>query len=84
MPDEARELIFPHGIPVEIIGQTETGQTSPKSTMPTKAKTAPESASDSTKAEAGLSSEATELKQQSKNAWKPGDGENLLQEDAES
>ncbi len=83
MPDEAREIIFPHSVPIEIIGQMETGQTPTKSTMPAQTKTAPESPSDSTKAEAGLSSEAEELKQQSQNAWKPGDGENLLQENAD-
>jgi small-conductance mechanosensitive channel len=82
MPDEAREMIFPRGVPVEIIGQMDAGQIPTKPTLPKQTKTALESPSESTKAEAGLSSEAKTIKDQAQNTWKPGDGENLLHEDA--
>ncbi len=84
MPDEAREMIFPKGVPVELIGATEWGaRTLAAQTAASKPKrTETEPPSDSTKAEAGLSNEAEKLKQQGEKAWKPADGENLLQADA--
>ncbi len=76
MPDEAREVIFPQGIPVQVSRssvegrENATGKPSPGS--------AGESASASTKAEDNLSSEAKEIQDQSRDSWTPGDGENLL------
>ncbi len=79
MPDEAREVIFPQGIPMQVSSSPlegndkDTGKTSPGSTD--------ESASSSTKAEDNLSSEAKTIQEQSRDAWTPGDGENLLPQD---
>lgn len=79
MPDEMREMIFPQGIPVELISKKESGVI-PQNKVTTRSKpTEIEPPSASTKAEASLSNEAVKLRQQSKEAWQPGDGENLLQ-----
>lgn len=81
MPDEAREMIFPQGVPVRMLardGEQNVTDTAPKPEGP--AAGVKESASVSTNAEAGLSSEAETIKEQAQNAWKPGDGENLLQD----
>ena len=76
MPDEAREMIFPQGLPVEMI-QSEAGTSS----VTTKAEgsTPPiESDSVSTTAEGGLSSEAEEIESQARQSRTPESGENLL------
>ena len=69
LPDEARELIFPQGVPVHIIESE--GAVEPPLTKPT---AEPETVA--TKAEAGLQSEAGEIKEQARQSWTPG--ENLL------
>lgn len=72
MPDEAREMTFPQGVPVRMIEEeTAVGPAQAAQSKPT---TEPEAVS--TKAEAGLQSEAEEIKEQSRNSWTPG--ENLL------
>lgn len=79
MPDEAREVIFPQGIPVQMAGMLSDEQTSSKDhSGPVPGS---ESRSSATKAEANLSSEAKTIQEQSKQSWTPGDGENLLQKD---
>lgn len=83
MPDEAREMIFPQGVPVELIGEKEFGKL-PASPNPEKQSEGPESTSTSTKAEANLTSEAKKIKEQARESWQPGDGENLLQENVDS
>jgi small conductance mechanosensitive channel len=65
MPDEAREITFPHGVPVRMIA----GEPAP-------AKPSAEPETVATKAEAGLQSEAEEIKEQALRSWTPG--ENLL------
>jgi small conductance mechanosensitive channel len=79
MPDEAREVIFPNGIPVKMINSNQPDkQESPSQKEPP---TKPVSASDSsasTKAEAGLLSEASMIKEQARKAQPLQDGENLL------
>lgn len=69
LPDEARELIFPQGVPVHMIDSE--GAAEPPLTKPT---AEPETVA--TKAEAGLQSEAGEIKEQARRSWTPG--ENLL------
>ena len=72
LPDEAREVTFPHGVPVRMIadeGAVETGE-------PALAKPTAEPEIVATKAEAGLQSEAEEIKEQALRSWTPG--ENLL------
>lgn len=72
MPDEAREVTFPKGVPVRIIETERAGE--PADTGRARLIEDPEAVS--TEAEAGLESEAEEIKEQARNSWTPG--ENLL------
>ncbi len=72
LPDEAREVTFPHGVPVRMIEREGAGE--PAEPALTKPTTEPETVA--TKAEAGLQSEAEEIKEQARKSWTPG--ENLL------
>lgn len=79
MPDEARELIFPHGIPVTVLdGQLADahgaipGKGLPPASRPE------EPAAVSTKAEAGLYSDAVVIEEQAQQAQLLKDDENLL------
>ena len=72
LPDEARELIFPHGVPIRMI----EGEGAAAPADPALAKPAAEPETVATKAEAGLQSEAEEIKEQASKSWTPG--ENLL------
>jgi small-conductance mechanosensitive channel len=72
LPDEAREVTFPHGVPVRMI----EGEGAVEHVEPALAKPAAESETVATKAEAGLQSEAEEIKKQARKSWTPG--ENLL------
>ncbi len=72
MPDAAREIIFPQGIPVwhEKVEDNSRATTAPKA--------APDHDKVSTKAEGGLHSEAAVIEEQARRTRKP-DAENLLQ-----
>ncbi|MDZ4701395.1 MAG: mechanosensitive ion channel [Rhodothermales bacterium] len=72
LPDEARELIFPQGVPVHIIESA--GSTEPAA--PTRAKPPVEPKTVATSGEASLQSDAGEIKEQARKSWTPG--ENLL------
>jgi small conductance mechanosensitive channel len=72
LPDEARELIFPQGVPVRMMESE--GAVEPAA--PTLAKPTAEPETVATKGEAGLQSEAVEIKEQARRSWTPG--ENLL------
>ena len=72
LPDEAREVTFPQGIPVRMIEGEEAVE--PARPVPAKPGTEPETVA--TRAEAGLQSEAGEIKEQARRSWTPG--ENLL------
>ncbi len=72
MPDESREVTFPDGVPVRMI-ESEPAAEPAKAAEP-KPPAEPEAVS--TKAEAGLESEAEEIKEQARQSWTPG--ENLL------
>jgi small-conductance mechanosensitive channel len=80
MPDEARELLFPHGVPVTIVehAQKDSASATPRKRsvdeLPKK-----EIDAVSTQAEAGLSSEAGVIEQQARKARPTKPGENLLQ-----
>jgi small conductance mechanosensitive channel len=74
LPDEAREVTFPHGVPVRMVEAE--GSAKPSEPAVTKPATEPETVA--TKAEAGLQSEAGEIKEQARKSWTPGAGENLL------
>jgi len=72
LPDEARELIFPHGVPVRMMESE--GVVQPAAQAPAKPTAEPDTVA--TKGEAGLESEAGEIKEQARRSWTPG--ENLL------
>ena len=85
MPDEAREVVFPHGIPVTMLSENmvkthDAGSVRrlPTGPPPDKLDTA------STKAEGGLSSEASIIKEQARHVQPLNDGENLLKGSSES
>jgi len=78
MPDESREVVFPKGIPVTLIdGKPELATTTDSPERPGSPPTSADSAV-STKAEAGLSSEAAVIEEQARRAKPLDEGENLL------
>ncbi len=83
-PDEAREVVFPNGIPVTIVnGEPEVREDGPVRQLP------PQSPLDefdaaSTKAEGGLVSEAEVIKEQARHVRPLNDGENLLKSPPET
>jgi len=77
MPDEAREMIFPQGVPVHMIDTTDTG-TIPQDVVQLKPPKPEESDQLSTSAEGDLSSEAKVIEQQAKHSRTPESDENLL------
>jgi small conductance mechanosensitive channel len=72
LPDEARDAAVPHGIPPRM---TE-GEPTVEPAEPVLAKPTVEPETVATKAEAGLQSEAEEIREQARRSWTPG--ENLL------
>ncbi len=68
LPDEAREVTFPHGVPVRMIEGE--GAVAPAEPAEVKPAAGPETVA--TKAEAGLQSEAGEIKEQARRSWTPG------------
>ncbi|TCT19144.1 small-conductance mechanosensitive channel [Thiobaca trueperi] len=80
MPDEAREVVFPQGIPVTLLHQTSTEAQDP---APAKQRFTAESRHAemevvSTKAEAGLYSESIVIEEQARESRPLKEGENLL------
>ena len=75
IPDEAREIIFPQGVQVELLRDRGPGVSKPAPPQRT------ESSEVSTKAEGGLESDAEQLQAQAKSARSPEGGENLLKSD---
>ncbi|WP_373509463.1 mechanosensitive ion channel domain-containing protein [Thiocapsa sp.] len=79
MPDEAREVVFPQGIPVTLIHEksTDARDAAPGKRLPAESRHAePEVVS--TKAEAGLYSESIVIEEQAREARPLKDAENLL------
>lgn len=79
MPDEAREVVFPQGIPVTLIHgkSTDVRGAAPGKRLPAESRHAePEVVS--TKAEAGLYSESIVIEEQARKARPLKDEENLL------
>ncbi len=72
MPDEAREVTFPQGVPVRMIERD--GAAEPAGPVHAKPTGGPEAVA--TDAEAGLESEAREIQEQARKSWTPG--KNLL------
>jgi small conductance mechanosensitive channel len=79
MPDEAREVVFPQGVPVTLIDgkPAETRGAAPGKQLPAESRHE-ELGVVSTKAEAGLYSEAAVIEEQARQAQPMKDGENLL------
>lgn len=74
MPDEARELVFPHGVPVKMVSETEPREPVEKSDKPDEeAKVAAHSG------EGDLASEAEEISEQARRSRLPEQGEDLLE-----
>ena len=79
MPDEAREVVFPQGVTVTVLkgGQADARGAKPEKLFP--AESLHEDLDTvSTKAEAGLYSEAVVIEEQARQAQPLKDGENLL------
>jgi len=73
LPDEAREVVFPQGVPVHMVQSEQTPSLrSPESPN------VGEASSVSTHAESGLGSEAPQIEDQARRARDPEGGENLL------
>lgn len=76
MPDEAREVVFPRGIPVMV---HKADDSRPPDHLPADAEEAsPEAEDVATKSEAGLRSDAGEIQEQARGARVPEEGEDLL------
>jgi len=73
-PDDAREIIFPHGVPV-LTGDAAAGATGG---VRTPLDVTTDDAVDENACEGGLASETTSLNEQAENARTPEEGENLL------
>lgn len=72
LPDTAREIVFPDGVPVQMVEpQRVRRQPNPPEPSEQREQVA-------TAGEGQLGSEADEIKRQGKAAWTPDDGENLL------
>lgn len=79
MPDEAREVVFPQGIPVTLLAEksTDVRGPAPGKRLPAESRHE-ELEAVSTKAEAGLYSESIVIEEQARGARPLKDGENLL------
>jgi len=79
MPDEAREVVFPHGVPVTMLDSKQEPTKDPGSLSSSVELPRSEGMEAvSTKAEAGLSNEAGILEEQARQAKPVDEGENLL------
>lgn len=75
MPDEAREVLFPQGVPVHLIDQRQM----PGGDMaPAKAPQPPAEERASVRAEGGLSSDAGQIEEQARHSRLPEDAQDLL------
>ena len=75
LPDEAREVIFPKGVPVRMLEATEQPA---RYRTTSSAETSKDQEKISTQSEGSLSSDAEEIQEQAKNSRQPAAGENLL------
>lgn len=79
MPDEAREVVFPQGVPVTMLDAKSDGEDSGLRGKRPAAKSLHEDLDAvSTKAEAGLSSDAGVIEEQARKVQPLKEGENLL------
>lgn len=79
MPDEAREIVFPQGVPVTVLDGKPTAANGVVRVIPHPAESRHEELDEvSTKAEAGLYSEAIVIEEQAQQSKPLKDGDNLL------
>lgn len=80
MPDEAREVIFPQGVPVRMLSDESSTAAGPgeRSQPPRQSKTAPESEAVVVEAEGDLASETAELEKQASESREPEEGSNVI------
>jgi len=81
MPDEAREMIFPNGVPVRMVNDAVEQPTDKPAPLPKPVPAPVESDTVSTSAEGNLSSEAEVIESQARQSRTPELGENLLKTD---
>lgn len=79
MPDEARELVFPEGVPVQILPSKELRREVSEQRHAEESLATEESTAISTAAEGGLRSDAQGIKAQADRSRSPEEGENLLE-----
>jgi small-conductance mechanosensitive channel len=77
MPDEAREVLFPEGVPVHLLDHRRAGEAAVPSNSRRRA-AEPRAESAAVEAEGGLHSEAKQIEEQARLARNPEEGENLL------
>ncbi len=77
MPDEAREVLFPQGVPVQLIDERTGGEPAVQPEARPKA-AEPEPEQVEVGAEGGLGSEAEQIEEQARRSRSPEEAENLL------
>lgn len=77
MPDEAREVVFPQGVPVRLV-DANRGPAAPEELAPGRPNAVPENADFATGAEAGLGSEASSIARLAFESRTPEAGQDLL------
>lgn len=75
MPDEAREVVFPHGVPIRTLSEEQVAMVD----QTRRQQRADDDASPAHSAEGDLSSEADEIEQQARQSRTPEAGQNLLE-----
>ena len=89
LPDEAREVIFPKGIPVRMVsenvdqGEGFVGKEDQEAPATAASRSSVEIAKghveeDSSEAEGNMASDTKDLQKQAKDSWMPGEGEEIL------
>lgn len=78
MPDEAREMVFPRGVPVHLIREGEQLAEAPTVPAPRSPQVPDETDEVTTAAEAGLRSDAGDLREQARKSRTPEGGDDLL------
>jgi hypothetical protein len=82
MPDGAREVIFPDGVPVRMLETSPTPQTEAPQTMD-RDKPVDEESDSVSDAEGGLHSEAEQIQEQARQSRPVEEGQNLLKSSAD-
>ncbi len=78
MPDEAREMVFPHGVPVHLVRDDAQPEVARTVSAPRSQQVPDETEDVTTASEAGLRSDAGELREQSRKSRTPEGGDDLL------